>query len=150
MYALPRSLAALLCVVALLPSTAQAQAAKPSRSGEFDGHWAVQVVCEDVKGASGLVKGYSLQVPVEIREGALTGKYSEVASPATLVLTGSVFTGGEIRLEAKGTTGSPEYSVGKVAPGKPYSYTMTGRLAVAKGEATRSELRPCKAFFSKK
>lgn len=133
-----------------LPLTLFAQGAEPPRSSEHDGRWMVQVTCDDVKDTTGVVKGYSLTVPVEIRDGVLSGNYqTTTSSQAALTLTGSVLPGGALRINAKGTTGSPEYSVGKVAPGRPYSYTMTGHLQSKSGEAVRQELRPCRASLTK-
>lgn len=43
----------------------------------------------------------------------------------------------------------PGYSVGKVAQGTRYSYTLQGKLVGSGGEAKRKELRPCTATSTK-
>jgi hypothetical protein len=127
----------------------QAQTPQQQKSSERDGRWMALVICEDVKTGSGIVKGYKLPVSVEIRDGNLIGKYDEPGAISTLALSGSVYAGGEVRIEAKGITGAPEYNLNKVGAGRPYGYTLTGTLGTTTGEAARNELRPCRAVFTK-
>lgn len=136
-------------LVALGVGAAHAQTPQQQKSNEHDGRWMALVICEDVKTESGVVKGYKLPVAVEIRDGNLSGKYEEPGAISTLALSGVVYTGGVVQIQAKGTTGAPEYNLNKVGAGRPYAYSLTGTLSTATGEAVRRELRPCRAVFTK-
>jgi hypothetical protein len=115
----------------------------------FDGRWAVVLVCPDTTDKHGLVKGYEYDFAVLIKGGEVHGEYGAPGHPASVVYTGHVSDDGSLEIEAKGNTGRSDYSVGKVSQGTEYGYTMQGRLERSKGQATRRELRPCTATFSR-
>ena len=98
----------------------------------FDGRWSVLLVCPDTKDKSGLVKGTSTTSPPRY-----------VTGPC------QVSNDGVLEIQATGNTGRSDYSVGKVAQGTQYNYTLQGRLEQSRGQATRRKLRPCTATFSK-
>lgn len=127
----------------LLPVSAVA-AAPP-----FDGRWSALLVCPDTKDKSGLVKGYEYSFTVTIRDGALQGQYGEPGHPASVTYTGQVSNDGVLEVHATGNTGRSDYTVGKVAQGTTYTYTLQGKLEQSSGQATRKELRPCTATFSR-
>jgi hypothetical protein len=137
------AMALLVCASALMPELASA-AGLP-----YDGRWSVLLVCPDTTDKSGLVKGYEYSFTVSIREGALQGEYGAPGHPASVVYTGQVGNDGTLEIKATGNTGRSEYSVGKVAQGTQYGYTMRGKLEQSRGQATRRELRPCTATFSR-
>ena len=115
----------------------------------FDGRWSVLLVCPDTNDKSGLVKGYEYTFTVAIRDGALQGEYGAPGHPASVVYAGHVSNDGVLEIHATGNTGRSDYSVGKVAQGTQYNYTLRGKLEPSRGQATRRELRPCTATFSK-
>ncbi len=96
-----------------------------------------------------MVKGYEYNFTVTIRDGGLQGEYGAPGHPASVVYTGQVSEDGGLQINATGNTGRSDYSVGKVAQGTQYNYTMQGKLEQSRGQATRNELRPCTANFSK-
>lgn len=118
-------------------------------STEHDGKWLVALVCDDVKDKGGFVRGYAFTFPVDVKAGRLFGEHQERGSTATVRFEGTVAVGGALEIRATGTTGSPEYSVGYVPRGRPYGYTMTGQMSAKSGTATRRELRPCNAAFTR-
>lgn len=118
-------------------------------SSRYDGQWSVVLVCADTQDKSGLVKGYEYKFAVTILDGKLQGQYGAKGAPASIAYSGTVATDGTLEVKAVGNTGRSDYSVGKVAQGTDYSYTMTGKMAFDKGQAVRRELRPCTASFTK-
>ena len=131
------------CLAASLPADA-AGAESP-----FDGQWSVLLVCPNTTDRNGLVKGYEYTFPVAIHGGAIQGQHGAPGHPASVVYTGQVSDDGTLEINAVGNTGSSGYSVGKVARGTQYGYTMKGRLVASSGQAIRRELRPCTATFTK-
>ena len=130
--------------------TATAQAANAKASSKFDGHWSVVLVCDDVVNNKGaLVKGYIYKFPVVVKQGRLEGQYGTLNAPASLQYFGMIQEDGTVEITATGRTGHPEYTVGRVAKDTSYGYTMRGNFKESSGSAVRTELRPCKATFSK-
>ena len=125
---------------------AQFAVAAPSA---FDGRWSVVLVCPDTTDKSGLVKGYEYDFAVSIKGGALEGEYGAPGHPASVFYSGQVGDDGTLEIAATGNTGQSEYSVGRMAQGTRYSYTLHGKLAGSSGQATRRELRPCTATFAR-
>lgn len=118
-------------------------------STPYDGSWGITLVCEDVQDKGALVKGYTNRFLVDVRQGHLTGQRGQVGRPDSLTLDGSIQADGTADIQANGFTGNPEYSVGHVRPSVPFSYHMRGTFTPRSGKATRMELRPCEATFSK-
>ena len=132
-----------LCLGGSLYQSARAAA------GPFDGRWSVVLVCPDTTDKSGLVKGYGYTFAISITEGEVHGQYGTAGHPASIVYTGRVSADGTLEIVATGNTGQSGYSVGKVAQGTRYGYTMQGKLIGSTGEAIRKELRPCTATFAR-
>ncbi len=118
-------------------------------NGPFDGQWSVVLVCPETTDHNGPVKGYQYQFTVSITAGEIQGEYGTPGQPASVVYTGRVSEDGTLEIAASGNTGRSEYSVGQVARGTRYGYTMQGKLAGSGGQATRRELRPCTARFTR-
>jgi len=117
--------------------------------GPFDGEWSVALVCPDTQDKSGLVKGYEYTFRVTIADGKLHGQYGSQGAPASVMYSGEVAGDGTLELRAVGNTGRSDRSVGRVARGTEYAYTMSGKLNQAHGQAVRRELRPCTATFDR-
>jgi hypothetical protein len=115
----------------------------------YDGEWSVVLVCPDTQDKSGLVKGYEFTFHVSIANGKLQGQYGSKDRPASVLYSGEVGADGTLEVRATGNTGESDRSVGKVARGTAYSYTMAGKLEQTRGQAVRRELRPCTATFGK-
>ena len=79
----------------------------------------------------------------------LQGEYGAPGHPASVAYSGQVGDDGKLEIKATGNTGRSDLSVGKVAQGTHYGYTMQGKLEGSRGQATRRELRPCTADLSK-
>jgi hypothetical protein len=126
-----------------------ANAPPSSVSRTFDGRWATTVVCEDVLAKGLLIKGYTLKFFVDVVDGRLTGQRGQAGKPDSLSLDGFIQADGTAEINANGLTGSPEYTVGHVAPSTPYAYRLRGTFSKGSGKATRIELRPCEASFFK-
>ena len=141
----------LIAVAALLGgSSGWCQPAGASAAGgPFDGEWSVVLDCADTKDRNGLVKGYEYNFHVMIANGKLQGQYGAKGAPASVVYSGEVGVDGALEVRATGNTGASDYSVGKVARGMAYSYTLAGRLEGSHGKAERREVRPCTATFGK-
>lgn len=133
----------LLCSV-LRPAIAAGSPANP-----YDGEWSVVLVCADTQDKSGLVKGYEFTFHVVIADGKLQGQYGAKGRPSSVLYSGEVGADGTLEIRAVGNTGESDRSVGKVARGTAYSYTMAGKLEASHGQAVRRELRPCTATFGR-
>ena len=136
--------------VLLLCSSPYCPAADIDATGKsYDGQWSVDLVCSDTQDKKGLVKGYEYKFTITITDGKVQGQYGSKGAPASVVYSGSVADDGALELKAVGNTGRSDYSVGKVAQGTDYSYTMTGKLDRQTGRAERRELRPCTAVIGR-
>jgi len=131
----------------LAPSLAHAQDARGPTP--YDGRWSITLVCEDVKEDGRIVKGYEYRFFIDVGNGRLEGQYKAPGSPGSLTLTGTVAADGGLQVNADGHTRHSEYTVGRVAQGTHYTYTMEGRLSGNAGNARRRELRPCAATFAR-
>jgi len=118
-------------------------------SAAFDGHWAVSLVCEDVRDKGKFVKGYVFNFFSDIKDGRLTGQYGQIGLPSSLTMVGVIQADGTAMINANGLTGNPDATVGNLQPNTRYSYRMRGTFDSVSGKATRIELRPCEATFLK-
>lgn len=135
--------------VLFLSTAAFGQPSAVKLSADHDGQWSVFLVCPDVRDSKGLVKGYDYKFVSTITAGRLEGQYGAVGAPAFLKFVGTVRDDGSLDINASGITGAPETTFGKINAGTPYSYTMQGKLESRSGQATRKELRPCTATFTR-
>jgi hypothetical protein len=145
----PLHLARVFTAIACASTLGAAHAQQTAPTTAFDGAWFVALDCADTKDRQGLVKGYEYAFPLRIVNGQLDGTHGEEGRPAWLHMTGEVREGGVLEIYAQGISGATDFSVGRIASGSKYSYTMTGRLEGSRGAATRREVRPCTATFSR-
>jgi len=137
-------------VVACAALPCVAQPAAEALSSSHDGIWSVFLHCSDMQDRyGGVVYGYTYNFPVDIRAGRLDGRFDEKPPPGFIHFAGSVLADGTLHIDADGSTGNPDATIGKVARGTPYRYTMKGRLQAERGRAERIELRPCTADFTR-
>ena len=138
-----------LASVVLASFCASGSSAQGGTAGPFDGRWSAVLTCADTTDRNGLVKGYQYTFGVSIQDGVVKGEYGAPGSPASLSIVGQVAADGTLEIAANGQTGRSEYSIGKLAQGTHYSYTMRGRLSGSSGQATRREVRPCTAVLTR-
>ena len=140
-----------MAVVLLLCTVASTHASSTEAANRaYDGEWSVVLVCPDTQDRGTLVKGYEFNFAITIADGKLQGQYNAKGAPASVVYTGEVQADGTLEIRATGNTRLSDRTVGKVAQGTPYSYTMNGKLEQTRGQATRRELRPCTATFGRR
>ena len=132
----------------LLVASPACLAAEPS-STSFDGRWWIELVCADAQDRNGPVKGYTYAFAATIVDGRLEAQYGTRGAPASVTFDGTVANDGTLEIRAVGNTGRSDYSVGQVAQGSAYRYTMRGTFDGARGQAVRREVRPCTATFAK-
>lgn len=130
------------------PAIPPPPAASETASSAFDGRWAVTLICEDVKIKDSLIKGYKFDYFADVKNGQLTAQHGQIGEPSSLTMVGTVQANGTLNINARGASGSPEYS-GVQRRGTPYSYRMTGTLSPSSGKASRIDHRPCEATFFK-
>ena len=132
-------------------ASAQPSASPPSASAtRFDGVWDTTVTCSDVNENGNRVKGYVLQFPVEVKDGNVHGLYGTDNAPTRLKLEGRIESDGSARLVARGLTGDPDYSLGRVQRSSPYVYSVKAHFEETRGSGQRVELRPCQLTFAKR
>ncbi|WP_371436589.1 hypothetical protein [Polaromonas sp.] len=68
-----------------------------------------------------MVKGYVFDFPVSVKAGALSGQRGDLGQASSFVLAGVIADSGEVRIEAQGFTGNPDYTLGHTHPASPYS-----------------------------
>jgi len=129
--------------------TAPPAVSSAGSSTAFDGRWAVTLVCEDAADSGKVTKGYTLNFFSDVKEGRLTGQDGKIGQPGYLSLVGIIKADGSAEIKANGLIGNPKYAVGKAISGTAYSYHMRGTFTPTSGKATRIELRPCEATFTK-
>jgi len=86
----------------------------------------------------------------DVKEGRLTGQDGKIGQPGYLSLVGIIKADGSAEIKVNGLIGNPKLAVGKAISGTPYYYHMRGTFTPTSGKATRIELRPCEATFTKK
>lgn len=131
------------------PSAPAPAAPAGNPTAAFDGRWGVSLVCEEVTYNGRTAKGYTFSFPADVKDGRLSGQFGQVGQPGSLTLTGTIQADGRAEITARGLTGNPDYAVGRLTTGSPVLYHLRGTFTATKGRATRLELRPCEAAFSK-
>ena len=129
--------------------TAPPAVSSAGSSTAFDGRWAVNLVCEDAAGSGKVAKGYTLNFFSDVTDGRLTGQYGQIGQPGYLSLVGIIKADGSAEIKANGLIGNPKLAVGQAISGTAYSYHLRGTFTPTNGKATRIELRPCEATFTK-
>jgi hypothetical protein len=125
------------------PSDAPAPAA--AKTKDFDGKWDVQVKCTDASGAL----GYGRYLTGSVTNGTLHAEEPNPARPP-LAIDGDIGPDGKATLVAHGLTSNPNYTVGHVNQGTPYSYSVDAKFEKTRGTGKRMELRPYELTFAKK
>ena len=115
----------------------------------YDGKWYVTLRCSSIEDKRGPVKGYELNFPATVTSGKLSAQYGAPGTPNSLTYEGEVSADGVLQIKASGNTGPSANTLGRVAQGTPFTYTLRGKLTDTGGEATRVEGRPCVASFSR-
>jgi hypothetical protein len=141
----------LLSVVALAAAAATtlSYAQAPAATTKFDGTWGVTLVCADYKDAGAGAKGYTFRFLAHVKDGQLEAQYGTPGEPSSLHYSGTIQEDGSAEIQAKGRTGNPDYTVGRVVRSTPYAYRMRAKFDATRGNATRLDLRPCEATFVK-
>lgn len=139
----------------LLPTGASAQRAEtggPPTNGanadnrRFDGKWDVTLDCPThTDGAF----AYTYRFVAAVQDGALRGENGIEGRPSWLLLTGTIQPDGSARLDARGLTGDPEYTVKRAFKSLPYRYHVDARFEGTRGSGRRIELRRCDLHFAK-
>lgn len=112
----------------------------------FDGTWSVILTCTAAQDGAA---GYTLRFAASVKGGLLHGETGVRGQAASLSLDGQIQPDGTALLSARGMTGNPDYTVGRLTPATPYSYHLQSRFAGAHGTGARLEVRRCDAVFSK-
>ena len=112
----------------------------------FDGTWLVIVNCPAAPDGA---RGYTLHFFAAVRNGVLHGETGVRGQAASLSLDGVIQADGTSLLSARGMTGNPDTTIGRLTPGTPYAYGLQTRFDGAHGTGTRVEARPCNAVFTR-
>jgi len=127
------------------PAASLTQSSRPPVATRFDGIWSVTIQCPPYSTAS----GYTLRFPVEVKEGVLSGQYGTEGQPSSVTLKGKIQPDGRAIVDARGMTGDPNLTVGRMTRGSVYSYRVDARFDDARGTGERAETRPCTLTFVK-
>jgi hypothetical protein len=127
-----------------------AAAAADAQPMPFDGAWRAKVVCEDHQPPGGAIaRGYTVELDATVTDGSLLGERGKPGDYGSIKLSGRIAADGAADLLAEGTTGNPNLTVGRVSAGQPYRYRLRGTFEPRQGSATRTEVRPCTATFTR-
>src|SRR6185295_3559459 len=72
--------------------------------------------------------GYKMRFPVEVKDGVLSGQYGTEGQPSSVTLKGRIQPDGQAIVDARGVTGDPNRTVGRVSRGSTYSYSVDARF----------------------
>ena len=130
---------------ALAPAGATASGTANKATG-FDGKWDLTIFCE----SQGKVLGYTRLLTAVVASGMLRAEDQSTGRPDWVTIEGEIGKDGKTRLNARGFTGNPKYTMSDNKPGTPYGYTVDAQFDGASGTGKRNELRPCKLTFVKR
>ena len=119
----------------------------PRQTLPFDGSWLVRINCP--KTADGKTQGYTRQLVARVDNGALHGEDGTKGRPLWMVLDGAIQSNGTAWMKVHGLTGSARSTLGALAEGSPFSYTVTGQFSGRTGTGKRDEGRECDLTFVK-
>ena len=139
------SIAHVATILAVLGSAATPPA-PASAAQPFDGSWQVVIDCAPTPDGA---RPYRWRFEAQVREGSLLGQFHEPGTNSSGTLSGIIRPNGDALLRMNGNTGSPQYSVGQVAVGTPFHYTVTAHFAATSGSGQRNELRQCDLTFTR-
>jgi hypothetical protein len=120
--------------------------ASPGGVGHFDGMWNVHIDCP--KHTDGTF-AFTIELVAQVRDGVLRGERGTEGTPNWFRLLGVIEPDGNAKLDAKGLTGDPKFSVGGVGQGTPYAWSSTARFEGSRGTGRRTQLRTCDLTFVK-
>jgi class 3 adenylate cyclase len=132
-------------IVATAPSQSAERAAIGNAS-RFDGSWNVTIVCASTPDGA---QGYTFDFIALVKDGFLRGDQGIEGSPGWLRLEGPIQPDGSARLDARGLTNDPKYTIKGGAKGSPVGYHVAARFEGASGSGKRLELRACDLRFAK-
>ncbi|MEP7181844.1 MAG: adenylate/guanylate cyclase domain-containing protein [Betaproteobacteria bacterium] len=113
----------------------------------FDGTWSVTVVCPV---AADGAAGYRLEFVAQVTAGHLLAVHGTEGNQDSLRVAGDIRPDGSALLIARGRTGDPKYSVGRVQTGSPYGYRVGVRFEGSTGTGKRLEGRTCDLSFARR
>lgn len=131
---------------ALILATSIAGTVSAQERTPFDGTWSVIITCAASQDGAA---GYTLRFMAGVKGGLLHGETGVRGQAGSLSLDGQIQPDGTALLSARGMTGNPDYTIGRLAPATPYSYRLQSRFDGAHGTGARLEVRRCDAVFSK-
>jgi hypothetical protein len=129
---------------AIAGKTAPAAPRDPSR---FDGTWNVSIDCP--RHTDGTA-AFTIELVALVKDGLLRGERGTEGVPNWFRLQGVIEPDGSAKLDAKGLTGDPKYSVGGVRQGSPYTWATVARFEGSRGTGRRTQLRVCDLTFAKR
>ncbi|MDN7183118.1 hypothetical protein M0D69_34930 [Caballeronia sp. SEWSISQ10-4 2] len=109
-------------------------AATAFAAGPFDGVWAVTLTCPSTDDG---VYGYVFRFDAQVTDNVLHGERGSRDTGGWMTLDGRIDDSGHARLEARGLTGAPVYSVGQVKSLTPYIYIVDAQFDSANGSGHR-------------
>ena len=83
----------------------------------------------------------------EIKDGILRGERLSEGVPDWFRLHAVIDADGNAKLDAKGLTGNPKFSVGGAQKGTPYYWTAPAHFEGSRGKGRRTQLRTCDVSF---
>ena len=133
-------------VATAAPAPDKSPPASVGSGGRFDGKWNVTVDCP--KHTDGTF-AFTIELVAQVRDGVLRGERGTEGTPNWFRLQGVIEPDGSAKLDAKGLTGDPKYSVGGVGQGTPYAWSATARFDGSRATGRRTQLRSCDLTFTK-
>ena len=107
----------------------------PRQTLPFDGSWLVRMTV--LKTADGKTQGYTRQLVARVDKGVLHGEDGTKDRPRWMVLDSAIQTSGTAWIKVHGLTGSAGTSLGAIAEGSPFEFTVTGQFSGRKGTGKR-------------
>ena len=134
--------------VASVPAVADKSArTAPGDVRRFDGNWNVAIDCP--KHTDGTL-GFKVELVAEVWNGTLSGERGTKGTADWFELHGVIEPGGSARLNAKGLSGDPKFSVGNTKQGSPFTWAVEARFFEnSRGLGLRTETRACELVFVK-
>ncbi len=94
-------------------------------------------------------QGVHRPILMQVKDGVVYGEHGSDGTPGWLRFDGRIQTDGSSEIQARGLTGSPEYSVDRVAKSTPYRYRVKAQFEATRGTGGRRDVRPCTVVFLK-
>ncbi len=133
-------------VVASAPAAEKGARAAAGGVARFDGAWSVNVDCP--RHTDGTA-AFTIDLVAQVKDGVLTGERGAEGAPNWFRIQGVIGPNGNARLDARGLTGDPKYSVGGGPQGTPYAWSAPAHFEGSQGTGRRTQLRRCELTFVK-